>query len=152
MFAIYVRIVEGGAMSTSSVQVLESAIAGIPEIARRIVFLPTESRASAFDAAEQIYLQTAKELGGAEDLALRWTSAVMFRLREEVEEQLSTNRKLLKILHEELVGNPVDAILESGSEAPDDAWSGTVEKGIEQLVQNIYGQRSQENTLSNGAL
>jgi len=139
-------------MLTSSEQVLEAAVAGIPEIARRIAFLPTENRASAFDAAERIYLQTAKDLGGAEHLALNWTSAVMFRLREEVEEQLSTNRKLLKRLHEELVGKPVDAILESEFGAPDYASSETLEKGIERLVHKIYDYGSQENTLSNSML
>ena len=96
-------------MLSSSGEVLEAAVAGIPEIARRIAFLPTEDHASAFDAAEQIYLQTAKDLGGAEDLVLNWTSAVMFRLREEVEEQLLINRKLLKALHEELIRNPVES-------------------------------------------
>lgn len=139
-------------MLRSSEQVLEAAIAGIPEVARRIAFLPPENRAGAFDAAERIYLQTAKDLGGAEDLALKWTSAVIFRLREEVEEQLSTNRKLLKILHGELGGNPVDAISESGFGAPDDASSETVEKDIEQLVHNIYGHGSKENALNNSML
>jgi hypothetical protein len=115
-------------MLSSSDEVLEAAVAGIPEIARRIAFLPTENRASAFNAAEQIYLQTAKDLGGAEDLALNWTSAVMFRLREEVEEQLLINRKLLKALHEELIGNPVETtISESEFGAPDDASPETVE-------------------------
>ena len=140
-------------MLSSSDKVLEAAVAGIPEIARRIAFLPTENRASAFDAAERIYLQTAKELGGAEDLALNWTSAVMFRLREEVEEELLTNRKLLKALHEELIGKTDEtAISKPECGAPDDALPENVEKNIEQLVQKMYGHGSQQDTLSNGAL
>ena len=130
-------------MLSSSDEVLEAAVAGIPEIARRIAFLPTEDRASAFDAAERIYLQTAKDLGGAEDLALNWTSAVMFRLREEVEEQLLANRKLLMALHEELIGKHVETtISEFEFEAPDDASLEPVEKNIEQLVHKMYGHVS----------
>jgi hypothetical protein len=125
-------------MLSSSDEVLEAAVAGIPEVARRIAFLPTENRTSAFDAAERIYLQTAKDLGGAEDLALNWTSAVMFRLREEVEEQLLTNRKLLKVLHDELIGKPVETtISESEFGAPDDALPETGEENIEQLVHKM---------------
>ncbi len=41
-------------MLSSSDEVLEAAVAGIPEIARRIAFLPTENRASAFDAAFEV--------------------------------------------------------------------------------------------------
>ncbi len=140
-------------MSSSTDEILEAAVAGIPEIARRIAFLPTENRASAFDAAEWIYLQTAKDLGGTGDFALNWTSAVMFRLREEVEEQLLTNRKLLKALHEELIGKFVETtIFESECGAPGDALPETIENNIEQLVHKMYGDGSQKDTLSNGAL
>ena len=58
--------------------------------------------------AEPSYLRTAKYLGGADDLAQKWVSAVMYRLREEVEEQLLANRKLSKAWHEELVGKPIE--------------------------------------------
>jgi len=101
----------GVAMASGSeeAKVLEAAVAGIPEVAQIIAFIPAENRASAFDAAEQSYLQTAKDLGGAEELAQNWASAVMSRLRAEVEEQVLANRKLLKALHEELVRKPVEA-------------------------------------------
>ena len=95
-------------MASSSEDVLEAAVAGIPEIAQRIAFIPVANRAAAFDAVERSYLRT-ENLGGTEDLAQKWTSAVMFRLCEEVEERVLANRRLLKALHDELVGNPVEA-------------------------------------------
>jgi hypothetical protein len=107
---IIVRVVYWvGVMASSSEEVLEAAVAGIPEIAQRIAFIPAANRAAAFDAVERSYLRTAKNLGGTEDLAQKWTSAVMFRLCEEVEERVLANRRLLKALHDELVGKPVEA-------------------------------------------
>jgi len=98
----------GEAMTSSSEEVLEAAISGIPKIAHMIAFIPPENRASAFGAAERIYLQVAKDLGGAEDLAQNWASAIVLLLRAEVEDKVLTNRKLLKALHEELVGKSVE--------------------------------------------
>ena len=49
-------------MASSSEEVLEAAVARIPEIARIIASLPVEDRASAFDVAERSYLRTAKNL------------------------------------------------------------------------------------------
>ena len=142
----------GAAMLSNSEQVLEAAVAGIPEIARMIAFLPHESRESAFGAAERIYLQTAKDLGGAEDLALNWTMAAMFHLREEVEEQLLTNRTLLKALLEELVEKPVEAATsKSEFRLPDNSSPKTIERDIGLLVHKTYGHGSQEDTLSNVA-
>jgi len=67
----------------------------------------------------------------------------MFRLRAEVEELVQANRRLLKALHEEVVGKPVEAgALESAFGPSDDASAETVEKDIEQLVHNTYGQDS----------
>jgi len=96
-------------MASSSEEVLEAAVARIPEIARIIASLPVEDRPSAFDVAERSYLRTAKYLGGADDLAQRWASAVMYRLREQVEERVLARSKLLKALYEELVGAPIAA-------------------------------------------
>ena len=56
-------------MASSSEEVLEAAVARIPEIARIIASLTVEDRPSAFDVAERSYLRTAKYLGGADDLA-----------------------------------------------------------------------------------
>jgi len=99
----------GGAMASSSEEVLEAAVARIPEIARIIASLPVEDRPSAFDVAERSYLRTAKYLGGADDLAQRWASAVIYRLREQVEERVLAKSKLLTALYEELVGTPIAA-------------------------------------------
>ncbi len=142
----------GGAMASSSEEVLEAAVAGITKIAHMIAFFPAENRASAFDAAERGYLRTAKNLGGTEDLAQKWASAVMFRLREEVEEQVLANGKLLKALHEELVGEPIEArTSESAFVISDDASAETIEKDIEQVVLKTYGSDTQRDTLRNAA-
>ena len=61
-------------MASSSEEVLEAAVARIPEIAGIIASLPVEDQPSAFDVAERSYLRTAKYLGGADDLAQRWAS------------------------------------------------------------------------------
>ncbi|MGD0315919.1 MAG: hypothetical protein ABSB37_08215 [Xanthobacteraceae bacterium] len=75
-------------MASSSEEILEAAVARLPEIAWIIASLPVEDRPSAFDVAEWSYLRTAKYLGGADDLAQGWVSAVMYRLREQVEERV----------------------------------------------------------------
>jgi hypothetical protein len=100
-------------MASSSEEVLEAAVARIPEIARIIASLPVEDRPSAFDVAERSYLRTAKYLGGADDLAQRWASAVMYRLREHVEERVLAKSKLLTALYEELVGTPIAAAIQN---------------------------------------
>ena len=88
-------------MASSSEEVLEAAVARLPEIAGIIASLPVEDRPSAFDVAERSYLRTAKYLGGADDLAQSWTSAVMHRLREQVEERVLAKSKLLTALYED---------------------------------------------------
>jgi hypothetical protein len=139
-------------MASSSEEVLEAAVARIPEITRIIASLPVEDRPSAFDVAERSYLRTAKYLGGADDLAQRWTSAVILRLRAEVEEQVGANGKLLTALHEELVGLPVEAVTSESALAPsDDASAETIEKDIEQVVLKTYGSDTQRDTLRDGA-
>ena len=62
-----------------------------------------QHRDSALRAAERCYLQTARDLGGAEKFAQNWVSAVMLRLQAEVEQRVSANRNRLKALHAELV-------------------------------------------------
>ena len=139
-------------MASSLEEVLEAAVAGIPEITRIIASLPVEDRASAFGAAERSYLRTAKNLGGAEDVAQRWASAVMLRLRAEVEEQVVANGKLLMALHEELVGSPVEAVTSESALAPsDDALAEKVEKEIEELVHKTYGADALRDGLRNEA-
>jgi hypothetical protein len=97
------------ASSSEEAKVLEAAVAGIPKIAEIIAFMPVENRASAFDAAERTYLQIAKDLGGAEELAQKWASAVMVELRGAVDERVLANRRLLSALHEELIGEAIEA-------------------------------------------
>ena len=97
------------ASSSEEGKVLEAAVAGIPEIAHIIAFMPVEDRSRAFDTAERSYLRTAKNLGGAEELAQKWVSAVMLKLRTAVEERVLANRKVLKALYEELIGEPIKA-------------------------------------------
>ena len=138
-------------MAASSEEVLEAAVARIPEITRIIASLPVEDHRSAFDVAERSYLRTAKYLGGADDLAQRWASAVMLRLRAEVEEQVGANGKLLMALHEELVGLRVVAVTSESALAPsDDASAETIEKDIEQVVLKTYGSDTQRDTLRDG--
>lgn len=140
-------------MASRPEEVLEAAISGIPKIAQMIAFIPAESRACAFGAAERIYLQIAKDLGGAEDVSQSWTSAIMLRLRAEVQDKVLINRKLLKVLHEELVEILVEAeSSESEFEANNDASAGGVEKDIEQLVHTIYGHGAEGNNLGNGGI
>ncbi len=91
------------ASSSQQAEILQAAVAGIPRVAKAIAAIPAEHRGSACGAAERCYMQTAKDLGGADKFAQKWASAVMLRLRAEVEQQVSANRKVLKALEEELV-------------------------------------------------
>lgn len=137
-------------MAARPEEVLEAAISGIPKIAQMIAFIPAESRARAFGAAERIYLQIAKDLGGAEDVSQNWASAIVLRLRAEVQDKVLINKKLLQALHEELVETSVEAE-SSGSkfEAKDDALAVGVEEDIEQLIHTIYGHNAEGDNLGN---
>jgi hypothetical protein len=138
-------------MASSSEEVLEAAVAGIPEVARIIASLPVEDRPSAFDVAERSYLRTAKYLGGADDLAQRWASAVMYRLREQVERVLAKS-KLLTALYEELVGTSIAAgISEFATATTDDASAEIVEKDIEQASLKTNRSDIERDTLNNEA-
>jgi len=127
------------ASSSEEGKVLEAAVAGIPEIAQIIAFMPVEDRARAFDTAERSYLRTVKNLGGAEELAQKWASAVMLELRAAVEERVLANRKALKALYEELIGEPVKAgALDISAEA--------IETDIEELIHKIYDHDTQRDS------
>jgi hypothetical protein len=142
----------GGAMASSSEEVLESAVARIPEIARIIASLPVEDQPNAFDVAERCYLRTAKYLGGADDLAQRWASAIMYRLREQVEERVLAKSKLLTALYEELVGTPIAAgISESATGTTVDASAEITEKDIEQVFLKTNRSDIERDTLDNEA-
>ncbi|MGA2982138.1 MAG: hypothetical protein ABSD76_21285 [Terriglobales bacterium] len=138
-------------MASSSEEVLEAAVAGIPEVARIIASLPVEDRPGAFDVAERSYLRTAKYLGSADDLAQRWASAVMYRLREQVERVLAKS-KLLTALYEELVGTSIAAgISEFATATTDDASAEIVEKDIEQASLKTNRSDIERDTLNNEA-
>jgi len=139
-------------MALSSEEVLEAAVARIPEIAGIIASLPVEDRPSAFDVAERSYLRTAKYLGGADDLAQRWASVVMYRLGEQVEERVLAKSKLLTALYEELVGPPIAAgISVSATGTTDDASAEIIEKDIEQASLKTNKSDIERDTLNNEA-
>ena len=91
------------ASSLQEAEILEAAVTGIPRVAQAIAAISPQHRDSALRAAERCYLQTARDLGGAEKFAQNWVSAVMLRLQAEVEQRVSANRNRLKVLHAELV-------------------------------------------------
>ena len=66
--------------------VLSAALDGIPKIAERIANVSPSVRSLALAAAEQSYLQTARELGYDELDAQLWASTVMVQLqtRDEI--------------------------------------------------------------------
>jgi hypothetical protein len=61
-------------------ETFEAAIAGIPRVAELIAAIPVDRRASALDAAERSYVQTALDLGYSEAAAQQWAASVMSRL------------------------------------------------------------------------
>jgi len=88
--------------SLEETKILEEAVAGLREVAEVIASIPANNRAKAFDAVEKTYMQTARDLGGAEKVVQHWASAIMLQLRTEVAERASARRKLLEALHDEL--------------------------------------------------
>src|SRR5271169_287563 len=66
-------------------EVLEAVVAGIPAMADYIAALPEGRRTIALDALEHHYLQTVQNLGGADEPARMWVSAVMLHLRKQIE-------------------------------------------------------------------
>jgi len=73
---------------SSSKEILEQTVIGIPRVAERIVELPEETRQKAFNAVEQTYLQTARDLDYAEADARNWVNVIMDGLRAEVAERI----------------------------------------------------------------
>ena len=71
--------------SSENEEILKAAVSGIARVALAIAAIPTEHRKQALQAAERSYLQTALALGYGEAAARKWVSAVMLRLRVEVE-------------------------------------------------------------------
>jgi hypothetical protein len=68
-------------------EALEAAVARLPRVAEGIAGMPPEQQSPAFDIAERTYLQTALESDYPEEVAKNWVSAMMFRLRAEVEKR-----------------------------------------------------------------
>ena len=78
--------------------------------------------------------------------------AVMYRLREQVEERVLAKSKLLTALYEELVGTPIAAgISESATGTTDDASAEIIEKDIEQASLKTNKSDIQRDTLNNEA-
>ena len=71
--------------SSENEEILKAAVSGIARVALAIAAIPTEHRKQALQAAERSYLQTALALGYGEAAARKCVSAVMLRLRVEVE-------------------------------------------------------------------
>jgi hypothetical protein len=83
-------------------EILEAAVAAIPKIVELISAAPREQWAAALDAAERQYLITVRDVGYPEAPAQNWVSAVMFRLRAELEKREVGETKKLRALLDEL--------------------------------------------------
>ena len=66
--------------------VLNAAVAGVRKVAAAIAALPRKDQERAFEAAERAYAQTVRDLDYPEDAAHSWVSAMMHRLRADVQE------------------------------------------------------------------
>jgi hypothetical protein len=73
-------------------EAFSSAVAGLPKVVELIATCPLGSRRRAFEAAQQSYLETARDLGYEEADALQWAEAVMHQLRREA------NREVLQFV------------------------------------------------------
>jgi hypothetical protein len=65
--------------------VLDAAFAGINRVAEVIASLSDEDWPKAFAAAERSYAKTARDLGYSQGQAEGWATALLVRLRSEVE-------------------------------------------------------------------
>ena len=72
--------------STEPEDVLQAAVAGVRTVAAAIAVLPREQRDRALEAAERTYTQTVLDLDYPADAARSWVSAMMHRLRADVQE------------------------------------------------------------------
>ena len=60
-------------------------MASLPVMAEYVSSIPKVQKATALDALERHYLQTALGLGYSEELARSWVAALMAHLREQLE-------------------------------------------------------------------
>ena len=66
-------------------QALELIVASLPVMAEYVSSIPDGQKATALDALERHYLQTALGLGYSEEPARSWVAALMAHLREQLE-------------------------------------------------------------------
>ena len=66
-------------------QALELIVASLPVMAEYVSSIPNGQKATALDALEKHYLQTALGLGYSEEPARSWVAALMAHLREQLE-------------------------------------------------------------------
>ena len=66
-------------------EAIESIVASLPVIAEHVSSIPDGQKATALDALERHYLQTALGLGYSEEPARSWVAALMAHLREQLE-------------------------------------------------------------------
>ncbi len=91
------------ASSSKSTEILQAAVAGIPQVAKKIAALPADNRARALDAVEQVYRHTVTDLGCEEEAGETWVWEVMVRLRAKLAERDLAEQRHLKIPQRELV-------------------------------------------------
>jgi hypothetical protein len=65
-------------------EALESIVASLPVMAEYVSSIPDGQKATALDALERHYLQTALGLGYSEEPARSWVAALMAHLREQI--------------------------------------------------------------------
>jgi hypothetical protein len=65
-------------------KIFANVVTGLRQVAEVITELPEARRSVALDAAAQSYLNTARQLGYAEEDAQQWASAVMERLHQDM--------------------------------------------------------------------
>jgi hypothetical protein len=66
-------------------EVLEAALAGVSQVAEAVAAIPDENRATALEAAERSYRNTAMELGYGVERAEQWAETMMVSLRAELQ-------------------------------------------------------------------
>ena len=96
-------------------EAMESIVASLPAIAQHVSSIPDGQKATALDALERHYLQTALGLGYSEEPARSWVAALMAHLQEQLElismmqiqldiqnERIASHEKLINDLSEEV--------------------------------------------------
>jgi hypothetical protein len=78
---------------------LRVAVAAIPRVAEIICRFPPGDRADALQSAERRFLAAASDYGCTEITAQSRVSAVMRRVRSQVERQQASEKKLQALLH-----------------------------------------------------